>query len=56
MEEGNYHVNCNNGCCGGSCLGFIIFIFLIGMLLGSVPTPWGNIELDIFPPAIRIKK
>jgi len=52
MSEENNNGSCS---CGGSgCLSLILFIFIIGALFWSVSTPWGNVELDIFPPALRL--
>lgn len=36
------------------CLNLIILLFVLAAILWGVSTPWGTIELDILPPAIRL--
>lgn len=36
-------------------LQFIVTVFILWALWFSLPTPCGNLELDIFPPAIRLQ-
>ncbi len=43
----------NDSCGGGSCLGLILFIFLVYGLFNFIPTPWGSFSYDISPPAIH---
>ena len=51
----NVHVPC--GCCSGfGCLNLLLFIFIIWALWFSVPTPWGELSIDIFPPNIELTK
>ncbi len=40
------------GGCG--CLEIILLIFVFTALIFGLPTPWGELNIDIFPPAIRI--
>lgn len=40
----------SSGGCG--CVSPILFIVLIWMLWFGLPTPWGKLNLDIFPPSI----
>jgi hypothetical protein len=44
------------GCSGFGCLSLIIFIFILTSLWFSLPTPWGEFEIDLLPPAIRLTK
>lgn len=44
--------NGGGGCFG--CLTFIAFCFVIAAFWVGLPTPWGTLELDMFPPAIRV--
>lgn len=37
---------------GSGCVSFILFIILFWMLWFGLPTPWGKLNLDIFPPRI----
>ena len=48
-----------NGSGGSGCgcwglIGLVAFLFVAWAIWASVPTPWGTVELDIFPPAMRI--
>lgn len=51
-EETKTNVSC--GSLG--CLDLIVFIMLLGALWFGLPTPWGKLDLDILPPAIRWTK
>ncbi len=42
------------GCSCFGCLSFVAFFFVVWAIWASVPTPWGIVELDLFPPAMRI--
>lgn len=42
------------GGCG--CASFIVTVFLLTALWASLPTPWGKLEIDLLPPAIRLEK
>lgn len=46
----------NNVGCSLGCLPLIITIFVLWALLFTLPTPWGNLEIDLFSPAIRLEK
>lgn len=39
---------------GGGCAGFILWLFIMWAIAFGLPTPWGTIELDLFPPEVRI--
>jgi hypothetical protein len=43
----------NNGC---GCVSIIVTILVLWALWFGLPTPWGNFNIDIFPPAIRLIK
>jgi hypothetical protein len=50
-------VGCSGfGCSGFGCLSLIIFIFILTSLWFSLPTPWGDFEIDLLPPSIRLTK
>lgn len=40
------------GCNGCGCVSLILFVFLVWSLFFGLPTPWGKINIDIFPPKI----
>lgn len=44
---------CGTDCCGG-CIAILVVVFLLWSWLWYLPTPWGNLEIDVFPPAIRL--
>ena len=44
------------GCNSLGCLELIILVFLIGAILIGVPTPWGHLNIDLFPPGIFLVK
>jgi len=44
------------GCSGFGCLSLIIFIFILTSLWFSLPTPWGEFEIDLFPPGIFLNR
>lgn len=52
MKHKKYSINCG----GFSCLSFVLFFFLLWMIFSSVPTPWGKVSIDIFPPKLDIQK
>jgi len=37
--------------CGG-CISTILLIIVITLLFFGLPTPWGKLNLDIFPPRL----
>lgn len=41
---------------GCDCVGFIATILVLWSLWFGLPTPWGELNIDIFPPAIRLTK
>jgi hypothetical protein len=41
----------SSGGCG--CGSLIITVLVLWALWFGLPTPWGKINIDIFPPAIR---
>lgn len=43
-------------CAPLGCLSIIAFIFILGALWYKLPTPWGSIEIDIFPPGLFINR
>ena len=43
-------------CAPLGCLSIIAFIFILGALWYKLPTPWGSIEIDIFPPGFFINR
>lgn len=53
MSDNN---NASCSCGGMACLDGILFIFVIWALLYGLPTPWGKISIDIFPPKFEIIK
>lgn len=38
------------------CLGCLTTILLLGALWFGLPTPWGTLDIDIFPPAIELDR
>lgn len=42
----------NSGC---GCVGIILMVLVLWSLWFGLPTPWGNFNIDIFPPAIRLE-
>lgn len=44
------------GCGNFGCLSLIILIFILTSLWFSLPTPWGQFEIDIFPPGIFLNR
>lgn len=42
--------NCN---CGG-CITFLLFLFTMWAIFFGLPTHWGTLELDFFPPAVKL--
>lgn len=44
----------NSGGCG--CLTIIITILALTALWFGLPTPWGELNIDIIPPAIHLNK
>lgn len=48
----NKNMSCS--CNGGGCVGGIVFVLVMYALFAGLPTPSGILELDIFPPAIRL--
>ncbi len=52
-ESSSSSSNSSGGGCFG-CLSVVAFFFVAWAILASVPTPWGIVELDLFPPAMRI--
>lgn len=58
MPYSNYGYN-NNQSSGGNgcgCLSIILTILTIWSLWFGLPTPWGTLNIDIIPPAIRLIK
>lgn len=55
-DKQNVNINCAPlGCL--SLIAFIfIFIFILGALWYKLPTPWGSVEIDIFPPGLFINR
>jgi hypothetical protein len=43
-------------CAPLGCLCTIAFIFILGALWYKLPTPWGSVEIDIFPPGLFIDR
>lgn len=41
-----------NGC---GCVNFVATVLLLWALWLGLPTPWGVVNIDILPPAIRIE-
>lgn len=39
--------------CGCGCLPFILTVLFLWALWFGLSTPWGEFNVDIFPPAIR---
>ena len=42
------------GCPITGCLPLILGIFTLWALFFGLPTPWGKVNIDLFPPAIKI--
>ena len=42
----------DNGC---GCTSLIFGILVLWALWFGLPTPWGEFNIDIFPPAIRLE-
>jgi len=38
----------------GSCLGCLITLFIVWAILFGLTTPWGKLDIDIFPPQILL--
>jgi hypothetical protein len=38
------------------CLGCLVTILLICAVAVGLATPWGRLEIDFFPPAVRLEK
>lgn len=51
MSEDSGSNNSGGGC---GCISFIATIMILWALVAALPTPWGTLELDLFPPAIRL--
>jgi hypothetical protein len=49
----NNKSECNCGC---GCFPLILTILTLWALFVGLPTPWGVLNIDILPPAIRIIK
>lgn len=41
-----------NGC---GCFSIVLGILTIWAVLAGLPTPWGTINIDLLPPAIRME-
>lgn len=39
----------------GGCFSCLALIFLVWAILFGLPTPWGVLDLDIFPPGIYLR-
>lgn len=50
----NNKVGCRIGCFG--CLGFILFILVFWAMVFGLKTTWGELNIDLIPPAIRLEK
>jgi hypothetical protein len=46
----NDNVGCS--CTGTGCASLIILILILTALWFGLPTPWGKLNIDIFPPRI----
>ena len=44
----------NNG--GSGCLNFVLTFLVITALWFGLPTPWGVLEIDLFPPGIYLNR
>lgn len=51
MANNETKININ----GGGCLSIIIFFLCIGAVFFGLPTPWGVLNIDLFPPGIFLK-
>ncbi len=40
----------------GGCLPMIVFIITIWALAFGLPTTWGTLHIDIFPPGVYLEK
>lgn len=40
---------------GMGCLGVILSILAIVALFGGLPTTWGELHIDFFPPGVYLK-
>lgn len=52
--QNNEKVNVGCGC--GSLIYLIISILLIWAILIGLPTSWGTLNIDIFPPKVKLIK
>jgi hypothetical protein len=52
-ESDTSSAGCGCGCVS-ALVSIIAGIFLLWALWKGLPTPWGKLHLDIFPPAIRL--
>jgi hypothetical protein len=43
----------SGGGCG--CVPLIVTILVLWSLFFGLPTPWGKLNIDLFPPAIRLE-
>ncbi len=50
-EKNNTSCSCN---CSG-CLGLVIFILIITAWIWGLPTTWGKLHLDLFPPGVYLE-
>lgn len=44
----------NEANCSFGCLQFLALMITIWAIFGSLPTFWGDLEIDFFGPAIRL--
>jgi hypothetical protein len=51
-EDKNGKCSCS---CGG-CLSLVVFVLLVSALLFGLPTSWGVLNIDIFPPGVYLVK
>ena len=42
----------NSGC---GCFEFVASLLVVVAILFGLPTPWGELHIDLLPPAIRLE-
>ncbi len=50
MSDKTYVVN------NGGCLNLILTVLVITALWFGLPTPWGVLDIDLFPPGIYLNR
>ena len=53
-----YKTKTDEGTSGGgcSCVSCLVFIFVFWAVVAAVATPWGQLHIGLWPPAIELAK